>query len=275
MTIKEFARLCGCNPQTLRYYDHVDLLKPMKVDPWSGYRYYEEEQALAFVKIKNLQKAGFTIEEIKALIDQDNPVIYKAFEAKIAEVKNRLQEIEAIQKSYQTEMYTIQEKIREVKEKIARSMREYDPYEEFGITPEEYAAIFDNVQRFFENVAESIPKDISYTEFGDDDAPEEEREYLDLLNNPNYRLVYEKHGWEHVKDFFDECCELEDGAEYALVFEVDGEKKAYNQAFGNTILGILLARNPEKKRSLSCTMGETKDGQNHFWMLKKRTEFSA
>lgn len=32
MTIKEFARLCGCNPQTLRYYDHVDLLKPVKVD---------------------------------------------------------------------------------------------------------------------------------------------------------------------------------------------------------------------------------------------------
>ena len=29
MTIKEFSRLCGCNPQTLRYYDHVDLLKPV------------------------------------------------------------------------------------------------------------------------------------------------------------------------------------------------------------------------------------------------------
>ena len=67
MTIKEFARLCGCNPQTLRYYDHVDLLKPVKVDQWSGYRYYDEDQALAFIKIKNLQKAGFTI-------DVHNPV---------------------------------------------------------------------------------------------------------------------------------------------------------------------------------------------------------
>lgn len=34
MTIKEFSRLCGCNPQTLRYYDHVDLLKPVKVDKY-------------------------------------------------------------------------------------------------------------------------------------------------------------------------------------------------------------------------------------------------
>lgn len=53
MTIKDFANLVECNPQTLRYYDREDLLKPVRVDQWSGYRYYEEEQALAFVKIKN------------------------------------------------------------------------------------------------------------------------------------------------------------------------------------------------------------------------------
>lgn len=44
MTIKEFALICGCNPQTLRYYDQIDLLKPVKVDRWSGYRFYDEEQ---------------------------------------------------------------------------------------------------------------------------------------------------------------------------------------------------------------------------------------
>lgn len=79
MTIKEFARLCGCNPQTLRYYDRVELLKPVKVDEWSGYRFYDEEQALTFIKIKNLQIAGFTIDEIKGLLDSDNDVIFEAF----------------------------------------------------------------------------------------------------------------------------------------------------------------------------------------------------
>ena len=54
MTIKEFANLCGCSTQTLRYYDKIDLLKPVKVDPWSGYRYYTKSQAIDFVKIKNL-----------------------------------------------------------------------------------------------------------------------------------------------------------------------------------------------------------------------------
>ena len=97
MTIKEFSRLCGCNPQTLRYYDHVDLLKPVKVDSWTGYRYYDEDQALQFVKIKNLQMAGFSIDEIRGLLDADNDTIFKAFSAKIKEQENRLQKTREIQ----------------------------------------------------------------------------------------------------------------------------------------------------------------------------------
>ena len=55
MTIKEFSKLCDCNTQTLRYYDSIDLLKPARVDSFTGYRYYDEDQALDYIKIKNLQ----------------------------------------------------------------------------------------------------------------------------------------------------------------------------------------------------------------------------
>jgi len=72
ITIQGFAKLCGCNTQTLRYYDRIGLLKPERVDEWTGYRYYEEEQALQFVKIKNLQQADFSIEEINV-----NDVLYR------------------------------------------------------------------------------------------------------------------------------------------------------------------------------------------------------
>lgn len=67
MTIKEFAKLCGCNPQTLRYYDRVGLLKPVRVDRYSGYRFYDEKQAVTFVKIKNLQSALFTKEQLEVI----------------------------------------------------------------------------------------------------------------------------------------------------------------------------------------------------------------
>ena len=253
MTIKEFARLCGCNPQSLRYYDHVNLLKPVKVDQWSGYRFYEEEQALAFVKIKNLQKAGFTIEEIKELLGKDNLVIYKAFDAKIAEEEKRLQEIKAIQKSYQTEMTDMKKKL--------ETMRDM------------YSQMIESVNGFFESmISRSDDSDFEYSEYSESDESVEELEYVNMLNNPDYEIVYEKHGWSFVKEFFSEFSTLDEGQDYALEFHLCPSKRNHT-AFANTVLGMLLNCNPDdldNKRSLSCNTTDSKDGQNHFWMLKRK-----
>ena len=37
ITILGFARLCGCNAQTLRYYDRIGLLTPAKVDEYMDF----------------------------------------------------------------------------------------------------------------------------------------------------------------------------------------------------------------------------------------------
>ncbi len=108
MTIKEFAQLCACNTQTLRYYDKIDLLKPVKVDPWSRYRCYESKQAIDFVKIKNLQAADFTIEEIKGLLTLSDQQVYEAFEQKITEQTQKLERIREIQQSYLTEKHNME-----------------------------------------------------------------------------------------------------------------------------------------------------------------------
>lgn len=268
MTIKEFARLCGCNPQTLRYYDHVNLLKPVKVDKWSGYRFYEEEQALAFVKIKNLQKAGFTIDEIKGLLDKDNLVIYQAFEEKIAEEEKRLREIKTIQRSYQTEMNDIKEKINEARKRITETMQGYDALEEFGISASEYEAIISNVNNLFDNITVSDISSFDYEEFHRGKEAVEEQEYLDLLNNPDYEIVYEKHGWDNVKDFIDEFNEIENDVEYAIYLNVKESKEANNIAFSNTLLGILIARNTDKKSNFTGNIEKSEDDKNHFWLLK-------
>ncbi len=270
MTIKEFACLCGCNPQTLRYYDHVNLLKPGKVNQCSGYRYYDEDQALIFVKIKNLQKAGFTIDEIRELLDKDDNVIYKAFDKKIAEEEKRLQEIKAIQKSYQTEMNMIQEKINNVKNKVIQAMQEYDPSKEFGISRDEYYSIISNVNRHFDNIVVSNIRHFDFEEFNYKEESIEEQEYLDILHNPEYEVVFEKHAWSNIKDFIDEFICLEDGAEYFLNISLIDDEPLNNIAFSNTLLGILLERNPGKKNNISCNIEESEDGKKHFWILKCR-----
>ena len=268
MTIKEFACLCGCNPQTLRYYDHVNLLKPVKVDKWSGYRFYEEEQALAFVKIKNLQKAGFTIDEIKGLLDKDNLVIYQAFEEKIAEEEKRLREIKTIQRSYQTEMNDIKEKINKARKRITEAMQGYDALEEFGISASEYEGIIGSVNNFFDSIIVSDTRSFDYEEFHRGEEVSEEKEYLNLLNNPDYEVVYEKHGWDNVKDFLDEFNEIENDVEYVIYLRVKEPKEANNIGFSNTLLGILIARNIGKKCSLNCNIEKSEDDENHFWLLK-------
>ena len=152
MTIKDFACLCGCNPQTLRYYDHVNLLKPAKVDKGSGYRYYKKEQALTFVKIRHLQDAGFTIAEIKELLDADNAVIIAAFDRKSAVQEDRLKRIKAIQRSYQNEMSQMTQKLTDLKETIIQAMLSFDPEEEFGIDKAQRDGILGSIDQFFDKM---------------------------------------------------------------------------------------------------------------------------
>ena len=40
--IGEFSYLCETTIKTLRYYDKINLLKPVKINTLTGYRYYSE-----------------------------------------------------------------------------------------------------------------------------------------------------------------------------------------------------------------------------------------
>lgn len=261
MTIQAFAKLCGCNPQTLRYYDKVALLKPGRVDRFTGYRYYDEAQALTFVKIKNLQLGGFTIEEIRELLSTDDDTIYQAFDRKISEQQARLETMKEIQRSYRSEMTTMKQHI----ENIRTQMAAFDPTAEFGIDQARYGAICARVDEMLSAaLSESGVGDFVFESEAASPEP-----LPPVLRDPAYEIVYEKHGWRHVKDFFPEFSRLEDGGEYQLVFALT-EDKANQTAFSTTVLNLLLDENPGKKRTLGCSATDTTDGQNHFWLLKKR-----
>ena len=272
MTIKEFSRLCGCNPQTLRYYDHVDLLKPVKVDSWTGYRYYDEDQALQYVKIKNLQLAGFSIDEIRGLLDADNDTIFKAFLVKIREQEDRLQKTREIQQSYLSEVQRMKEKVKEFRETVLSLMEDYDPTEEFGITADEYREIVDSLTTYLDT-HEFTEGDFDYDLSSNEADVHEESQYLNVLNNPDYEVIYEQHGWEHVREVIGKFTVPDDGKEYMLLFTISKDKE--NQtAFANTALAVLLAHNVTTRletcktsQKLGCNVTVSEDGKNHFWLL--------
>lgn len=137
MTIKQFAMLCQCNAQTLRYYDRIDLLKPVQVDSWTGYRYYTESQAIDFVRIRNLQRADVSIDEIRRLLHESDETLQAAFDEKIAQQKAKPEEIIAIQQSYLREKIMMEKLIRTLSDTLMKQLDAFDAAEELGLTQQE------------------------------------------------------------------------------------------------------------------------------------------
>lgn len=68
--IGEFSKLVQVPVPTLRYYDQVGLLKPVQVDPLTGYRYYSANQLPRLHRILALKGLGFSLEQIGAALDE-------------------------------------------------------------------------------------------------------------------------------------------------------------------------------------------------------------
>ncbi|HXD11799.1 MAG TPA: MerR family transcriptional regulator [Anaerolineales bacterium] len=66
--IGNFARLSQVSVVTLRYYDEMDLLKPVKVDTLTGYRFYSADQLPRLNRILALKDLGFSLDQIKLML---------------------------------------------------------------------------------------------------------------------------------------------------------------------------------------------------------------
>ncbi len=62
--IGEFSRLSKVTIDTLRHYDAIGLLKPVHIDPFTGYRYYSARQLAPLNHILMLKELGFPLKEI-------------------------------------------------------------------------------------------------------------------------------------------------------------------------------------------------------------------
>lgn len=68
--IGEFSQIARVTIDTLRHYDELGLLKPAKVDPFTGYRYYSAKQLMPLHRILALKEVGFSLEEIARILQE-------------------------------------------------------------------------------------------------------------------------------------------------------------------------------------------------------------
>ena len=67
--IGDFSKLSRVSIKTLRYYDDMELLQPIHVDEWTGYRYYSFEQLPRLNRILALKDLGFSLAEIRDFLE--------------------------------------------------------------------------------------------------------------------------------------------------------------------------------------------------------------
>lgn len=71
-SISETAKIVGTTSETLRHYDRIGLVKPHKIDKWTKYRYYSEEEIVRLNLVKTLRCMDFPLDEIKKILKSDD-----------------------------------------------------------------------------------------------------------------------------------------------------------------------------------------------------------
>lgn len=71
-SISETAKIVGTTSETLRHYDRIGLVKPNKIDKWTKYRYYSEEEIVRLNLVKTLRCMDFPLDEIKKILKSDD-----------------------------------------------------------------------------------------------------------------------------------------------------------------------------------------------------------
>ncbi|GGS47471.1 MerR family transcriptional regulator [Streptomyces violaceus] len=90
LTIGAFAKACRLSPKALRLYDELDLLRPARVDPDTGYRYYAAAQLEQARLVAWLRRLGMPLAEIRQvgrLYDRDSTAAAREIRAYWARVE--------------------------------------------------------------------------------------------------------------------------------------------------------------------------------------------
>jgi DNA-binding transcriptional MerR regulator/effector-binding domain-containing protein len=96
--IGDFSRISRLSIKTLRYYHEIGLLKPTRVDPFSGYRYYNEASLSRARAINRLRELDFSLGEIEQILAaaQDENTLLAYMRSKLTDVEQTITDYQRI-----------------------------------------------------------------------------------------------------------------------------------------------------------------------------------
>ncbi|MDP3179048.1 MAG: MerR family transcriptional regulator [Spirochaetaceae bacterium] len=97
--IGEFSLVARLSVKTLRFYHEEGILLPTRIDPITGYRYYDEAGADRAMAIRELRALGFSLEAIKeifSLCEEDEDIV-PFLERRGKEIARKIEEFRSME----------------------------------------------------------------------------------------------------------------------------------------------------------------------------------
>jgi DNA-binding transcriptional MerR regulator len=106
--IGEFSRMTFLSVKTLRHYHETGLLAPARVDPSSGYRYYDVSQVTTAQVIRRFRDLDLPIEQLRTFLDAPdeearNAVIVDHLDAMSAQLQETQETVDSLRRMLSTE----------------------------------------------------------------------------------------------------------------------------------------------------------------------------
>jgi DNA-binding transcriptional MerR regulator len=81
LSIGDISKLSGASQRSIRYYERIGLLKPIYINPDSGYRYYSLKQAYLIEMIKFCIEMDIPLKVLKEYVDENGVMDFTAIAA--------------------------------------------------------------------------------------------------------------------------------------------------------------------------------------------------
>lgn len=119
--IKEFAKLTNVTVRTLHYYDQVGLLKP-SFERANGYRVYTDADLLKLQQIVTLKFMGFSLGQIRELLDSKGYEAVKSLKLQAEAVKDEIARLRRASRAIEQVLQLLETKGRIHRQKLIKIM---------------------------------------------------------------------------------------------------------------------------------------------------------
>lgn len=109
LSIGTFSQITKLSLRALRLYDDKDILKP-EFKEITGYRFYDMNQIVTAMRLKNLSMLGFSLQEMKEVVDAlegdvDEKKVNDIISARVSKIESEIQNLEDIRGSLLNKNY--------------------------------------------------------------------------------------------------------------------------------------------------------------------------